>query len=202
MTGGRDDPTRLADGFDDPSRRRVLLALGGMTLGAAGYGYGYGIDGGPAEPSAGPHEGADGPASAFHVTAATAVAEAVYPSSVDVDESFVERRVFGRVEPEPGHFRGVVAAVEAVDAYARARFGERLSDLPTARRRQVLASMGVTEVHPSPDGTTPERVRYYLVNDLMFALFTAPASSHLTGIENPPGHPGGLAAYRRGPDSG
>jgi hypothetical protein len=128
------------------------------------------------------------------------VANAVYPSDVSVDESFVESRVFGRPEPIPGHFDELRAAVEAVDDYAAARFGRRLVDLPPARRRAALSAMGVTKVHPTDDGTTAERVRFYLLNDLLYAFFTSPISSELTGIENPPGYPGGREAYRRPPE--
>lgn len=181
------------------SRRRVLLTLGGMTLGAAAYGYGDGSAGG--EPREVGTPGGDHPASPYHINVTTAVAAAVYPSAVAVDESFVERRVFGRVEPSRGHFEGVVAAAETVDRHAIARFGEPVSELPAADRLRVLKSMGVTEVHPFHDGTAAERVRYYLVNDLLFALFTSPASSEMTGIENPPGHPGGREAYQRGAPS-
>lgn len=190
------DPTTRSP--DSPSgrsistRRRTLLALAGIALGAAGHG--YAIDRG-AEPAT-----AGDDASMSHIEAATAIAQAVYPSAVAVSEGFIERRVFGRVEPRPGHFEELVTAIEAVDAHARARFGDPVSALPPAGRRRVLRSMGVTAVHPIPDGTTPERVRFFLVNDLLFALFTSPASTVVTGIENPPGHPGGRDAYRHGPD--
>ena len=77
-----------------------------------------------------------------------------------------------------------------------------MSEFSAGRRRQVLQSMGVTTVHPTADGTTAEQVRFYLVNDLLYVLFTSPKSSELTGIDNPPGHPGGREAYRRGSGEG
>lgn len=190
------EPSRETDPPDRtaaPTRRQFLVALGGTALAATAFGYRGDLR---VSAQTAPENGA---VSASLVEATTAVARAVYPSSVTVDESFIERRVLGRVEPEAGHLDELAATVEAVDDYASARFGGRLTELSPARRRQVLQSMGVTTVHPTPDGTTPERVRYYLVNDLLFALFTSPLSSDLTGIENPPGYPGGVEAYQRGP---
>jgi hypothetical protein len=177
-----------------PTRRQFLVALGGTTLAAAAYGYG----GRATEQSNTKRSGSTGySARQDRVAAATAVAEAVYPPSVPVDESFIETRVFGRIEPKPGHFDGLAAAIDTVDGYARARFGGSVTALSPGRRRGVLQSMGVTTVHPTADGTAAERVRYYLVNDLLYALFTSPLSSEWTGVDNPPGHPGGRDAYRR-----
>ncbi|WP_277542814.1 gluconate 2-dehydrogenase subunit 3 family protein [Haloarcula laminariae] len=177
----------------EPTRRQMLAALSGAAVGAGAYGYG------------GRSSGADTlteghPASRVHVETATAVAAAIYPTSVAVEESFVENAVFRRVEPTSGHFEALVDSIEAVDSHARARFGGSVTELSPATRRRVLTSMGVTAVHPMPEGTTAERVRFYLVNDLLYALFTSPRSRPLTGIENPPGHPGGLEAYRRTPE--
>lgn len=183
-----------------PTRRQLLAALGGAAVAAGAHGYGTAVRGTlqlADDTDAGTE---DRPGSPAHVETATAMADAIYPQSVSVDESFVERAVFGRVEPTPGHFEALVESVEAVESHARARFGAPVTDLSLATRRWVLKSMGVTMVHPMPDGTTAERVRFYLVNDLLYALFTSPLSSPLTGIENPPGYPGGLEAYRRAPE--
>ncbi|MEA5408870.1 hypothetical protein VB773_15715 [Haloarculaceae archaeon H-GB2-1] len=54
---------------------------------------------------------------------------------------------------------------------------------------------------PNPDGTTAERVRYYLVNEPLYALYASPTGGTLVGIENPQGHPGGTESYQRGPQS-
>ncbi|WP_336337986.1 gluconate 2-dehydrogenase subunit 3 family protein [Haloarcula brevis] len=188
---------QVASDGDVPSRRRFLTALGGTALAAAGYGYGTGSGGSVTTDSAASSD--SHPASEDHVATLTALASAVYPSTVSVDSSFIERHVFGRVEPEPGHFERLVAAIEAVDDHARARFGDGVTELSAGRRRQVLQSMGVTTVHPTADGTTAEQVRFYVVNDLLYALFTAPVGGELLGIDNPPGHPGGREAYQRGP---
>ncbi|NHN62243.1 hypothetical protein G9463_02810 [Haloarcula sp. JP-Z28] len=183
-----------------PSRRQFLTALGGTAFAAAGYGYGTDSPELLAADSA--TEPSSHPASAAHIDTLTAIASAVYPSEVSIERSFIESRVFGRVEPEPDHFDNLVTAIEAVDDHASARFGGRIADLSAGRRRQVLQSMGVTTVHPTADGTTAERVRFYLVGDLLYVLFTSPAGGKLLGVENPPGHPGGREAYQQGPEGG
>lgn len=183
-----------------PSRRQFLTALGGTALAATGYGYGTDSGGSVAADSA--TGSSSHPASGDHIDTLTAIASAVYPSDVSIERSFIESRVFGRVEPGPNHFENLVTAIEAVDDHARARFGGRITDLSAGRRRQVLQSMGVTTVHPTADGTTAEQVRFYLVGDLLYVLFTSPAGGKLLGVENPPGHPGGREAYQRGPEGG
>jgi len=52
-------------------------------------------------------------------------------------------------------------------------------------------------VSPSKPG---HRVRYYLVNDLLFALYSSPTGGKLVGIENPQGHPGGTGSYQQPPN--
>jgi hypothetical protein len=42
-------------------------------------------------------------------------------------------------------------------------------------------------------------VRYYVVNELLYALYTSPTGGELVGIENPQGHPGGHESYQHEP---
>ncbi|MGM0717387.1 MAG: hypothetical protein ACQET5_09460 [Halobacteriota archaeon] len=132
------------------------------------------------------------------VATATAVAEVVYPSTVDVDREFVETYLFGRTEPQAGHFDGVAKAIDAVDRLSRARYGVPMRSSSPADRRRVLDGLGVRAVHSRPEGTTAEQVRHYLVNDLLYALFTHPKGGDLIGVSNPPGHFGGRSAYQGG----
>ncbi|MFC7019290.1 MULTISPECIES: hypothetical protein [Haloarcula] len=197
MTEDRSTPATTRDDLPTLSRRQLLAALGGAAVAAGGYG--YGVRGGAGLTPGGGGDASDSPASPAHVETLTALAEAIYPPSMAVDESWIENRVFGRVEPQAGHFDQLVAAVEAVDTHARARFGGPVTALSPDHRRGVLHSLGATEVHPTADGTTAERVRFYLLGDLLYVLLTAPESSDLTGIANPPGHPGGTDVYTQGP---
>ena len=197
MTDSRSTLTDTRDDLPSLSRRQLLAALGGAAVAAGGYGYGVG--GGAGRAPGGGGDASDSLASDAHIETLTALAEAIYPPSIAVDESWVENRVFGRVEPQEGHFDQLVAAVEAVDEHARARFGGPVTALSPDHRRGVLHSVGATEVHPTPDGTTAERVRFYLLGDLLYVMLTAPESTKLTGIANPPGYPGGTDVYKRGP---
>lgn len=192
--------TEHQHGADDSllPRRQFFAALGGTTVAATVYG--YGINSGTTVDAAVKTESRSRFASPYHIDVMTALAEAVYPSTVSVESSFIESRVFGRIGPEPDHFVNLLSAIEAVDNHARARFGGGVPEISESHRRKLLQSMGVTSVHPTADGTTAEQIRYYVVNDLLYVLFTSPVGGELMGIDNPPGYPGGLEAYQRGPD--
>ncbi|WP_424004492.1 gluconate 2-dehydrogenase subunit 3 family protein [Haloarcula salina] len=129
-----------------------------------------------------------------------AVAAVVYPSEVDGVESFVERYLAGRVDADPDRAVAMAEAVDALDAYAREWEDESFAALDPATREETLSGMGVGLADPDPDGDPRERVRYYLVNDLLFALYSSPTGGELVGIENPQGHPGGTTSYQRPPD--
>jgi hypothetical protein len=60
--------------------------------------------------------------------------------------------------------------------------------------------MNADTLEPDPRGSDEQRVRYFVVNELLFALYASPTGGELVGIENPQGHPGGIQSYQRGPD--
>ncbi|WP_254822216.1 gluconate 2-dehydrogenase subunit 3 family protein [Haloglomus halophilum] len=130
-----------------------------------------------------------------------ALAEHLYPSTVTGIPEFVERYTVGRVRDRPEYATGMREALAALDEYAVQWTDERFVDLDTDRRGTLLNSMGVTRATPEPDGLDPERVRFYLVNELLFALYSSPTGGKLVGIENPQGHPGGTTSYRQPPDA-
>jgi len=117
-----------------------------------------------------------------------ALAEVVYPSSVDATPEFVAgyTRLLG-----PDRTEQVRAATAELDAVARSVAGRPFAALPRATRESVLKELGVGNVTPRQQGTRSARVRYHLVNGLLLALFTSPKGSRLLGVENPLGHPGG-----------
>lgn len=128
-----------------------------------------------------------------------ALAEVVYPSAVEGVPGFVEAYVVGRVRDRPEHRAGVVAAVASLDELATDWFGAPVVDLDAEQRDRLLREAGLDAADPDPAGDTAERLRYYLVNDLLFALYSSPTGGELVGIENPQGHPGGTTSYQRGP---
>lgn len=127
-----------------------------------------------------------------------AVASAVYPSAVTVDPSFVEaytRRI------SAGRRASMRDAMTALDGHTRRLRGRPFTALSPSVRESTLRELGVDRVHPTPDGTDPERVRYHLVNTLLYALFSTPRGSELIGITNPTGYPGGYESLMRPPTS-
>lgn len=126
------------------------------------------------------------------------VAEVVYPSEVDVTRAFIETYVRRLGTDRQAAMRRTVSQL---DSLTRARFGRSFAnDSSNSRRESMLRSLGVHRVQSTPDGTVPERIRYHLVNTLLYALFTSPTGSQLVGIESPMGHPGGFAFYSQDND--
>ncbi|WP_207592333.1 gluconate 2-dehydrogenase subunit 3 family protein [Halomontanus rarus] len=130
-----------------------------------------------------------------------ALATVVYPSEVSGIDEFVETYVVGRVEDDETHERRTVQALTHLEGYASDEFGDSFVDLSPDERDAVLRDLGIQSARPNPDGSDVERIRYYLVNELLYALFTSPTGGELVGHENPPGHGGGLDSYQRGPDA-
>lgn len=129
-----------------------------------------------------------------------AVAFTVYPSEVTGVREFVDGYVTGRVEGDPGRTAGIAAAVTALDDYAEEWENGQFAALSPRTRDETLSAMGVDIADPDPDGEPRERVRHFLVNELLYALFSSPTGGELVGLENPQGHPGGTASYRRPPE--
>jgi hypothetical protein len=135
------------------------------------------------------------------VTTLVAAADVLYPSAVENVDAFVTRYVRGRAGDAPEHAAGIVDALAYLDAYAASWYDEGFAALDPSVRNAALTRMGAATADPDPAGSDVERVRYYVVNELLFALFATPTGSELVGLENPRGHPGGLASYQRGPQS-
>ncbi|QWC19283.1 gluconate 2-dehydrogenase subunit 3 family protein [Halorubrum sp. 2020YC2] len=128
----------------------------------------------------------------------TAVASVVYPSDVTGVDEFVEGFLAGRLDGS-AHATGLREAVAELNHLANSWHGAPVVDLDPADRDRLLREVGADEADEDPDGTTAERVRYYVVNELLLALYASPTGGELVGIENPQGHPGGAESYRRGP---
>jgi hypothetical protein len=144
-------------------------------------------------------ETAGGAADPRLLDALVATARVVYPDEVSGVRGFVETYSLGRFGTRPAYREGVRTAVEELEEHARAWYGEPYVELESVTRDELLREMGVDAAGEDPEGTTAERVRFYVVNELLFALYSSPAGGELLGIENPQGHPGGIDSYRRGP---
>jgi hypothetical protein len=126
-----------------------------------------------------------------------AVAEVVYPDGVDNRRAFVDSYVVGRVADRPAYREGLREAAAQLDAVARDWHDAPYADLDAEVRDRTLRDLGVETADPDPEGPISDRIRFYVVNDLLFAFYSSPTGGRLVGIENPIGHPGGIESYRR-----
>ena len=129
--------------------------------------------------------------------ALVAVAAVVYPSDVSGIPEFVGRFVRPRLSGG-AHATGLREAVGTLDELAEEWHGNRVATLDPGTREQLLREVGADTAESDPNGTDAERVRYYVVNELLLALYSSPTGGELVGIENPQGHPGGTESYQRG----
>ena len=185
------------------TRRDALKALGaaGVTVtgGAAALTWNGAEDDDTVEPA---EDNATSPEPSFgghERETYRAVAAIVYPSEVASVQEFVDSYVAGRVEADPERATDMATAVADLDAYTREWEDTVFTALDTETQEETLRGMGVNASDPDPHGDPRHRVRYYLVNDLLFALYSSPTGGKLVGIENPQGYPGGTSSYQQPP---
>jgi len=187
------------------TRRDAIAALAAAGITGSAALAGCSTDGdAPDEDGSRPDDGSDAeslpaPLDRRHLDVLTAAAEVVYPSELDGVDDFVETFVGGRAADRPDHAAGVAEAADHAVEWTRSWMNAEFPALEPDRREEALDRMGAREAEPDPEGSDAERVRYYVVNELLFALYASPTGGELVGIENPQGHPGGTESYRRGP---
>lgn len=142
-------------------------------------------------------DGEDGGASERVLRTLVAASEVVFPSDVSGHREFVETYVVGRLRDRPSYRAGLERTVSDLESTARDWYGDDFASLAPETRDRLLRDLGVDTAEPSPDGNVTDRVRFYVVNDLLFALYASPTGGSLVGIENPVGHPGGTESYQR-----
>ncbi|MFC7197275.1 gluconate 2-dehydrogenase subunit 3 family protein [Halosimplex aquaticum] len=179
------------------TRRDAIAALAAIGVGG-GVAYGAselaGRDG-PGGSDGTPSETGDSDAL---LETAVALAEVVYPTEVTEVESFVRTFVSGRVESDDARRAAMMDAANALDDRAHSEYGTPFRELKP-EGNALLETLGMSRVDPDPEGDERQRIRYYLVNELLYGLLRSPKGGQLAGIENPPGHPGGLEAYQQEP---
>ncbi|WP_436902691.1 gluconate 2-dehydrogenase subunit 3 family protein [Halovenus halobia] len=129
-----------------------------------------------------------------------ATAEIVYPSELSGIDVFVEEFIDARLAEDDDHAAGIREAVAILDEHSLTWHDQPFADLSADPREEALDGLGADVADENPDGSTAERVRYYVVNELLLALYSSPTGGTLVGIENPQGHPGGIQSYQRGPN--
>jgi hypothetical protein len=176
------------------TRRDALAALASAGILAGGTAAALARDGFADESGPANGEGVD-----ELVAALVATAEAVYPSAVENTRPFVESYASTKLAERPDFRAGAAETLGDLDAEAEITFEQRYAALSAVDSETVLRRVGAAAADPVADGTAAERVRYYFVNEVLYALFTSPTGGELVGIENPQGHPGGTDTYQRGP---
>lgn len=126
-----------------------------------------------------------------------ALTEVLYPSNITVSRDFLETYVTGRIENDHEYYEELIAGIKLLDNTARDRHGKGFTALSASTRDDVLRDLHLHDTPPDPQGEPIHRARYYLLDELLYALFTSPTGGKLVGTENPVGHPGGIESYRR-----
>ena len=130
-----------------------------------------------------------------------ALAEVLYPSPVEITREFVETSVLGLDMIDDGYLAGLSEALSAVRTTSRLETGRRFASLDAELRDGVLRATGAAQAYADPEGTVAQRVRYYIVDGLLYTLYATPKGARLVGNPNPKGYPGGTEIYQ-GPPSG
>jgi len=130
-----------------------------------------------------------------------ALAEVLYPSTVTVTDRFLETYVLGRRSVDKQYMIGLNEALDVVRSTSRHETGRSYASLDTALGSDVLRATGADRAYADPQGTVAERIRYYVIDELMYALYTTPKGAALAGNQNPTGYPGGTEAYQQRPRS-
>ncbi|KTG08210.1 gluconate 2-dehydrogenase subunit 3 family protein [Haloferax profundi] len=177
------------------TRRDALTVLAGLGIGGGGA---VAVD--RFDPPTAERQptgvGDDGDFSTDVLPTMVAAAAVVYPSEATGVSEFVETYVLGRTTEED-RTEAMRAAVTELDSVARDWYDVPFSDLSTEERDSLLRELGVDTADPVPDGTISERIRFHVVNELLYAFYASPTGGRLVGIENPIGHPGGVESYQR-----
>ncbi|SFR33096.1 gluconate 2-dehydrogenase subunit 3 family protein [Halorubrum sodomense] len=175
----------------------AIGATGGVALGVRRATDDRG--GGPGDDEADAAWDGEGPPDDEAVREAmTAVARVLYPEEVSGIGAFVDRFLDGRLDGS-AHAEGVRAAVAEVESAARSWYDAPVAELSAAERDDLLRGLGADTAEEDPGGTAAERVRFFVVNELLLALYSSPTGGELVGIENPQGYAGGAESYQEGP---
>ncbi|MFC7138224.1 hypothetical protein ACFQRB_20620 [Halobaculum litoreum] len=65
-------------------------------------------------------------------------------------------------------------------------FGDRYAALDAADRLEALDVLSVGVVDPDPEGTRAQRVRHYVVNELLYAFYRRRPARRSRGWASPP----------------
>ncbi|MFC6825394.1 gluconate 2-dehydrogenase subunit 3 family protein [Halopelagius fulvigenes] len=168
------------------TRRRTLLGLAGAGSAASLGAYDLTAD---ADTDA---DSAERTVTRRDVDGLLTVADVVHPADPEPFEPLI-RGYVGRLSDE--RTRALLGTLSELDALSYDQSGTPFRSLSAAEGRRLLKRLGVFTVQSRPEGTLAERVRFHLVNSVLYALLTNPEGTKQFGIENPVGYPGGFSSY-------
>ena len=131
-----------------------------------------------------------------------AVAEVLYPSSVAVTREFVETYSLGRQSVDEEYLARMSETLEEVRTTSRLETGRAYASLGPDLRDEVLRATGADRAYADPEGTVAQRIRYYVIDELLYAFYATPKGAEFVGSRNPVGYPGGTEAYQQRPEGG
>lgn len=168
------------------SRREALLGLLGVSTGVSLSTYEL----------TGNRYGSDGRRSLSRRDreALLTIADIVHPANPGGFEPVIARYV--RRLPASRE-RALLGTLSELDGVSRRQLGAGFGSLSTPEARLLLEGLGVDGVQSNRQGTLAERIRFHLINSVMYALLTDPSGTAVLGIDNPVGYPGGFSSYTR-----
>jgi hypothetical protein len=168
------------------TRRDALLALAGSGVAIGGKSAVDGLTSSTEDSTISPTD----------VATLVATAEVLYPSQIDPSEEFVTTYVSARFERGDDQEQ-VAEALAHLRKASRRETGRAFHSLSRADRDTVLRGTGADRAHPDPSGTRSQQLRYFVINELLYALYSTPKGAGLVGNTNPDGYPGGIEAYQQ-----
>lgn len=164
------------------TRRRTLLGLVGASS-VVGLGT-YELTGGT--------QSGDGSVSNGIVDGLLTAADVVFPVETRSKRSSISNYVDGLNDDRT---RALLGTLSGLDRAASRRFGSPFRSLSRGEAKRLFAVLGVDRVQSRPEGTLPERVRFHVVNSVLYALLTHPTGTESFDVGNPVGYPGGIPTH-------
>lgn len=127
-----------------------------------------------------------------HLEGLLTIADVVHPSEPDQFETILTGYVTGLTDSRKRVLLGTLAELDQV---SYSQLGIPFRSLSASEATLLLKALGVDRVQSSPQGPLAERIRFHLVNSVLYAVLTDPVGTNVLGIDNPVGHPGGFSSY-------
>jgi hypothetical protein len=120
------------------------------------------------------------------------VADAVYPGDPEQFRPVVRSYTTRLGDSRRGELLGTLSELDRISSR---HAGSPFRTLAGPEATRLLERLGVNRVQSRRQGTLSERVRFHLVNSVLYAILTDPAGTGRFDIDNPAGYPGGFDSY-------